>query len=117
MFWSDHPTFLAAVRAVKSACARKGVPLGTLCRDAPAVKQRLADGFTFVGMGSDVHFMLTFAGQQYGELHTVGEPPETWCNVINLGRLSDSLRGHPVGSVTRQSVNPRSAQPAMADGH
>jgi len=93
MFWSDYPTFLAAVRAVKSACAREGVPLGTLCPDAPAVRQRLADGFAFVGMGSDVHFMLTFAGQQYGELHSVDEPPETWCNAVNLGRLSDSLGG------------------------
>jgi hypothetical protein len=66
-------------------------------------------------MGSDVHFMLTFAGQQYGELHSVQEPPETWCNAINLGRLSHSLRGHPFGWVAVASVLTRSAQPAMAD--
>jgi 4-hydroxy-2-oxoheptanedioate aldolase len=115
MFWSDYPTCLAAVRAVKSACTRKAVPLGTLCRDAPAVRQRIDDSFAFVGMGSDVHFMLTFAGQQYGELYGVDEPPETWCNAINLGRLNDSLRGRPLASVATLPVPPRSAQTAIAD--
>ncbi|MFE3177880.1 HpcH/HpaI aldolase/citrate lyase family protein [Amycolatopsis sp. NPDC059090] len=82
MFWSAEDRFRSAVATVTRACAKAGVPVGILCRDADGVKDRAADGFTFIGMGSDAHFMLTFAGQQYGELHGVNEPPETWCNTI-----------------------------------
>jgi 4-hydroxy-2-oxoheptanedioate aldolase len=81
-FWSDDERFRRAVAAVTGACAEAGVPAGILCRDAAGVRDRVADGFTFIGMGSDAHFMLSFAGRQYGELHHVAEPPETWCNTI-----------------------------------
>jgi hypothetical protein len=33
-------------------------------RDHPSVKARIADRFTFVGLGSDVHFMLTFVKKE-----------------------------------------------------
>ncbi|MGH3874823.1 MAG: FAD-dependent oxidoreductase [Pseudonocardiaceae bacterium] len=47
------------------------------------------------GMASDAHMMLTHAGRQYGELYGIEELAETWCNVSNLDRLPDSLRGLP----------------------
>lgn len=83
LFWSAEPRFLEAVRRVEAACRRRGMPLGTLCRDAPAAKDRIKGGHTFVALGSDAHFMLQYAGLQYGELHGIAEPPETWCNALN----------------------------------
>ncbi|MFB7867866.1 HpcH/HpaI aldolase/citrate lyase family protein [Streptomyces sp. NPDC056069] len=83
-FWSDAPQFLHAVRSVTAACQDAGIPYGTLCRDTAAVRPRLSDGFTFVGIGSDAHFMLTHAGEQYGDLHGIPEPAETWCNRVGV---------------------------------
>lgn len=105
MFWSNEPAFTDAIKKVTEACQREGIPYGTLCREASQVKQRLDDGFTFVGMGSDAHFMLTFAGSQYGELYDLAEPPETWCNVCNVGRFAESVRGQgPAGTRTPGST-------------
>jgi 4-hydroxy-2-oxoheptanedioate aldolase len=84
MFWSAEPRFLKAIERVKAAAQKRGIPLGTLCKDLPSAKARIRDGFTFVGMGSDAHFMLQYAGIQYGELHELPEPPETWCNAMKF---------------------------------
>lgn len=83
-FWSAEPDFTSAVDAVIKGCVARNIPYGTLCRDAENVKLRREEGFTFLGMGSDAHFLLTFAGMQYGELHDLAEPPETWCNQVKL---------------------------------
>lgn len=85
-FWSDQEEFLDAIERITRACKKVGMPYGTLCRDVPAVKNRISDGFTFLGLGSDAHFMLTFAGEQYGELNNIPEPPETWCNMVRLAQ-------------------------------
>jgi len=61
-----------------------GIPLGTLCKDLESAKDRIRDGFTFVGLGSDAHFILQYAGIQYGELHAIPEPPDTWCNAMKF---------------------------------
>ncbi|MFJ2173616.1 HpcH/HpaI aldolase/citrate lyase family protein [Streptomyces sp. NPDC101062] len=94
-FWSAEPAFLDAVRTVTDACREHGVPFGTLCRDSASVRDRVDDGFTFLGLASDLHFMLTRAGEEYGALHDLDEPASTWCNMVNLDRLPDSLRGIP----------------------
>jgi 4-hydroxy-2-oxoheptanedioate aldolase len=84
MFWSAEPRFVKAVRRVEEACRSRNIPLGTLCKDVSSAKDRIRDGYTFVGMGSDAHFILQYAGIQYGELHGIPEPPETWCNAMKL---------------------------------
>jgi len=84
MFWSAEPRFVQAVERVRAACARRGIPMGTLCKDVASAKDRIRDGYTFVGLGSDAHFILQYAGVQYGELHGISEPPETWCNAMKL---------------------------------
>ncbi|MFE4373651.1 HpcH/HpaI aldolase/citrate lyase family protein [Streptomyces sp. NPDC056835] len=94
-FWSPEPSFQDAVRTVTEACREHGMPFGTLCREAASVRDRVDDGFTFVGLASDLHFMLTRAGEEYGSLHGLAEPASTWCNMVNLDRLPDSLRGLP----------------------
>ncbi|MFC0626034.1 HpcH/HpaI aldolase family protein [Kribbella deserti] len=83
-FWSDEPEFRSAVDRVVAACREAAVPVGMVCRDAAAAKDRIEDGFTFLGLGSDAHFMLTLAGQQFGELYDLEEPAETWCNLVRL---------------------------------
>ena len=80
-FWSDEPAFTAAIARIRAACAARRTPLGTLCRDAASARARLAEGFTFVGIGSDVHFMLTHAGAECGPLRGLSEPP-TWCDRV-----------------------------------
>jgi 4-hydroxy-2-oxoheptanedioate aldolase len=88
-FWSAEPAFQQAIGEVLAACREAGVPVGTLCREAASVQQRIGDGFTFLGLGSDAHFMLTFAGEQFGQLRGIPEPPETWCNMVNLAALRE----------------------------
>jgi 4-hydroxy-2-oxoheptanedioate aldolase len=83
-FWSEHGEFRHAIDRITRACKQAGIPFGTLCCDVPSVKNRISDGFTFLGLGSDAHFMLTFAGVQYGELNNIPEPAETWCNMVAL---------------------------------
>lgn len=84
MFWSAEPRFVQAIDRVKAACARRNIPLGTLCKDVSSAKDRIREGYTFVGLGSDAHFVLQYAGVQYGELHGIPEPPETWCNAMKF---------------------------------
>lgn len=110
MFWSAEPRFASAVARVKAACAKRGIPLGTLCKDVASSKDRIRDGFTFVGMGSDAHFVLQFAGIQYGDLHGIPEPPETWCNAM---KHYDGPYGGG-GPVTAAPPAPVAAAPAPA---
>jgi 4-hydroxy-2-oxoheptanedioate aldolase len=92
-FWSSHSEFLDSINKIIKACQAMELPYGTLCRNASSVKDRLADGFRFLGLGSDAHFMLTFAGEQYGQLYGIDEPLETWCNMVNLEHLQASVTG------------------------
>jgi 2-keto-3-deoxy-L-rhamnonate aldolase RhmA len=83
-FWSTEPAFTRAVGRIAAACARRRIPLGTLCRDAEAARARVDDGYRFIGLGSDAHFMLTALGEHFGELR--GEPaPESWCDRVRIG--------------------------------
>jgi 4-hydroxy-2-oxoheptanedioate aldolase len=82
-FWSDEPAFTRAVAQIRAAAAERSIPLGTLCRDARAARARLDEGFTFVGVGSDAHYMLTFCGAQLGELRHLDEPG-SWCDMVRF---------------------------------
>jgi hypothetical protein len=37
---------------------------------------------TFIGLGSDAHFLLTYAGQEFGAYSDTPEPPESWCHTL-----------------------------------
>ena len=56
--WSDEPVFLAAVEKVIAACRQQGLPYGTLTPNAEGAKARLADGFTLLGLGTDLNHLL-----------------------------------------------------------
>jgi 2-keto-3-deoxy-L-rhamnonate aldolase RhmA len=80
-FWSDEPAFVRAIERIRVACAARGTPLGTLCKDAASARARIEEGFTFLGLGSDAHFMLTHAGVECGALRGLPEPP-SWCDMV-----------------------------------
>jgi 2-keto-3-deoxy-L-rhamnonate aldolase RhmA len=80
-FWSDDPPFVRAVARIRAAAAARRIALGTLCRDATAARARLDEGFTFVGVGSDAHFLLTAAGEELGGLRGLPEPG-SWCDRV-----------------------------------
>ena len=82
-FWSEEPAFTRAVARVKAACAERGMPLGTLCKEAASAQQRLDEGFTFLGLGSDAHFMLSHGGAEAGALRRM-PAPESWCDRVAL---------------------------------
>jgi 2-keto-3-deoxy-L-rhamnonate aldolase RhmA len=82
-FWSDEPAFSAAVARVQAAARARRIPLGTLCRDAGTARARLAEGFTFVGVGSDAHYLLTMCGQELGPLRGLAEP-DAWCDRVSF---------------------------------
>lgn len=54
----DHPEFLAALDRVIAACARHGKAAGILLRGADAVPEALEQGFRFIGVGSDVGWLI-----------------------------------------------------------
>jgi 4-hydroxy-2-oxoheptanedioate aldolase len=82
-FWSREPAFVGAVDRIKAACAARRIPLGTLCREAASARARIDEGFTFVGVGSDAHYLLTYCGMQMGELRGLADP-ESWCDVVSF---------------------------------
>jgi 2-keto-3-deoxy-L-rhamnonate aldolase RhmA len=68
ILWDDNPTFRTAVDKVISACRRHNLPYGTLTPNADASAARLADGFTFVSMGTDMIHLLGSINAQYAQL-------------------------------------------------
>ncbi|MBX3084400.1 MAG: 2-dehydro-3-deoxyglucarate aldolase [Anaerolineae bacterium] len=66
--WSDDPTFRAAITKVIAACKAHGLPYGTISPNADSAAARLADGFTFVSMGTDMIHLLSSITTQYQRL-------------------------------------------------
>jgi 2-keto-3-deoxy-L-rhamnonate aldolase RhmA len=83
-FWSQEQVFLEAANKVISVCQQHSLPLGILCGNAEQVRQRHADGFNFLGMGTDVLYLLDTFGKEYASLHNTPEPPEGWANRVQL---------------------------------
>jgi 4-hydroxy-2-oxoheptanedioate aldolase len=83
-FWSQERLFLDAIARIKEGAARTGLPVGTLSRNAGEARARLEEGFRFIGLGSDAHFMLTFAGVEAGAVRDLPQPAGAWCDVVNF---------------------------------
>lgn len=60
----EHPDFLAALDQVIGACRVHGKAAGILLRDGASVPSALAQGFTFIGVGSDVSYVIAGARRQ-----------------------------------------------------
>lgn len=67
--WSEAPLFVDAVQKVIGACKARGIPYGTLTSDAEGAKARLADGFRFIGLGTDLNHLLNALDAQVKQLN------------------------------------------------
>ncbi len=56
---SDHPRIVEAIDEVLRSCRQHGVAPGIHCSDGPAVGRRIAQGFRFCAMASELRYMLT----------------------------------------------------------
>lgn len=56
---SDHPELVAAIDEIKAACIRNGVAPGIHCSGPAGVNQRIAEGFQFLALASDIKFLLS----------------------------------------------------------
>jgi len=55
---SDIPRVVEAIEHVRRSCARHGVAPGIHCSNAAAVNRRVAEGFLFCAMASELRYML-----------------------------------------------------------
>ena len=55
---SDNPRLVEAIDHVRQCCSRHGVAPGIHCSNATGVKQRIAEGFLFCAMASELRYML-----------------------------------------------------------
>jgi len=65
---SDDPALVQAIDHVRTTCDRHGVAPGVHCSHAAGVKQRLAEGFRFLAMASELRYMLAGLRQDLGTL-------------------------------------------------
>ena len=56
---STHPELMAAVAEIRAACVRNGVAPGIHCSGPEGVTQRIAEGFQFLAMASELKFLLS----------------------------------------------------------
>ena len=56
----ERSACLSGSRSAKviAACRQRDIPYGTLTPNAEGAKARLSDGFTFLGLGTDINHML-----------------------------------------------------------
>lgn len=56
---TDDPEVVAAIEQTLAACKRHGVPPGIHCSSAAAVNRRIAEGYQFCAMASELRYMLS----------------------------------------------------------
>ena len=67
MFDTDDPRFVAAVEKILTLARKYGVAPGIHVADAAAARKRLAQGFQFIAIGSEVGMMLSKASETLQE--------------------------------------------------
>jgi 4-hydroxy-2-oxoheptanedioate aldolase len=56
---SHHPELMGAITEIREACIRNGVAPGIHCSGPQGVNQRIAEGFQFLAMASELKFLLS----------------------------------------------------------
>jgi 4-hydroxy-2-oxoheptanedioate aldolase len=56
---SDQPALVEAIAEIRAACVRNGVAPGIHCSGAAGINQRIAEGFQFCAMASELRYMLS----------------------------------------------------------
>ena len=73
----DHPRLVEAIAHIREACDRNGVAPGIHTSGAEAVNRRLAEGFRFVAMASELRYMLGGLSAALAELEWSAAGRET----------------------------------------
>lgn len=63
---TDDPQFVEALRTIREACVRHGVAPGLHVADAGMAKRRLAEGWRFIAVASELAFMQNGARETAG---------------------------------------------------
>lgn len=58
---SDHPDVVQAIETVRQAAARHGVASGIHVGSEETANRRIAEGFQFIAVGSDLNYLMTRA--------------------------------------------------------
>jgi 4-hydroxy-2-oxoheptanedioate aldolase len=66
---SDIPPLMEAIAEIKAACLRHGVAPGIHCSGAAGVNQRVAEGFQFCAMASELRYLLSGLREDLAALH------------------------------------------------
>jgi 4-hydroxy-2-oxoheptanedioate aldolase len=56
---SDHPRLVEAIAHIRETCVKHGVASGVHTSGAEGVNQRIAEGFQFLAMASEVRYLLS----------------------------------------------------------
>ncbi len=65
---TDDPQFVDALRGIREACVRHGVAPGLHTADAAMAKRRLAEGWKFIAIASELAFMQNGARETAAEV-------------------------------------------------
>jgi 4-hydroxy-2-oxoheptanedioate aldolase len=65
---SDHPRIVEAIDEVLRSCRQHGVAPGIHCSDGLAVGRRIAQGFRFCAMASELRYMLSGLGSDLAQV-------------------------------------------------
>lgn len=66
---SDKPELVAAIKHVRETCQKYGVAPGIHCSGAAGVNQRIAEGFQYCAMASELRYMLGGLRDDIATLH------------------------------------------------
>jgi 4-hydroxy-2-oxoheptanedioate aldolase len=91
---SDHPDLMAAITEIRDACVRNGVAPGIHTSGPAGINQRIAEGFQFLAMASELKFLLS--GLQDG-LRALNWTPSPRGQIGELGAAT----GTPAGDAVR----------------
>ena len=73
---SDDPALVEAIDEIRTACVRNGVAPGIHCSGAAGVNQRIAEGFQFCALASELRYMLSGLKADIAALDWAASPAE-----------------------------------------
>ena len=84
---SDKPELVAAIRHVRETCQKYGVAPGIHTTGAAGVNQRIAEGFQFCALASELRYMLSGLRDDIGALNWQRAEPATRDSVSSEGAI------------------------------
>jgi 4-hydroxy-2-oxoheptanedioate aldolase len=73
---SEDPTLVEAIDEIRTACVRNGVAPGIHCSGAAGVNQRIAEGFQFCALASELRYLLAGLKTDIAALNWTASPAE-----------------------------------------